>query len=103
MNEFYSQVYELVEKIPRGKVISYSQIARVLGYPRAARAVGRAMRFCPEHLPWQRVVMADGAITGGASDIRRSFLEAEGVFFLSDGRVNMKIHSFAIVSHTPTV
>jgi len=85
------KVYELVSKIPAGKVISYGQIARALGYPRGARQVGWAMSRCPPHLPWQRVVMADGSITGGAySQIRREMLEAEGVTFLADGRVDMK-------------
>jgi methylated-DNA-protein-cysteine methyltransferase-like protein len=48
------------------------------------------MRNCPEGLPWQRVVMADGSIAqGGYHEIRRAMLEAEGVPFLPDGRVNM--------------
>ena len=91
MNPFFEQVYIIVGKIPHGKVTSYSQIARMLGRPRAAREVGRAMRFCPERLPWQRVVMADGSIAGGEyASIRREALEAEGVGFLPDGRVDMK-------------
>ena len=90
MNSFFEQVYAVVEQIPYGKVISYGQIARLLGRPRAAREVGWAMRCCPEHLPWQRVVMADGSITGGMfSDMRRAILESEGVAFLPNGRVNM--------------
>ena len=89
MNQFYEKVYAIVEQIPPGKVISYGQIARLLGRPRDARVVGWAMRVCPEHLPWQRVVMSDGTITGGIhSDIRKARLEAEGVVFLPDGRVD---------------
>ena len=77
MNPFYAQVYDIVKKIPYGKVISYGEIARLLGRPRAAREVGRAMRHCPDGLPWQRVVMADGSITGGVfADIRRAILES---------------------------
>ena len=92
MNSFYKQVYDVVEKIPHGKVMSYGQIAKMLGKPRAAREVGRAMRICPEGLPWQRVVMADGTVAGGAySDIRRAMLEAEGVVFKLDGCVDMKV------------
>ena len=91
MNVFFNQVYDVVERIPYGRVVSYGQIARILGRPRAARVVGWAMRRCPEHLPWQRVVMADGAVTGGIyADIRRALLESEGVVFLKDGRVDMK-------------
>ena len=92
MNQFYEQIYEVVRQIPNGKVMSYGQIARVLGRPRNAREVGRAMRICPEDLPWQRVVMADGTVIGGNyAEIRRAMLEEEGVTFLADGRVNMKL------------
>ena len=90
MKTFSEQVYDIVESIPRGMVVSYGQIAHALGRPRAAREVGWAMRHCPEHLPWQRVVMADGAITGGEyAELRRALLEAEGVPFLPDGRVDI--------------
>jgi len=87
---FNEQVYEIVGQIPYGRVVSYGQIAHALGKPQGARAVGWAMRHCPEHLPWQRVVKADGAITGGGyALLRRELLEAEGVGFLLDGRVDM--------------
>jgi len=89
--QFFQDVYNIVERIPHGKVISYGQIARMLGKPRGAREVGWAMRTCPEDLPWQRVVMSDGSITGGMySDIRLELLKDEGVTFLKDGRVDMK-------------
>jgi methylated-DNA-protein-cysteine methyltransferase-like protein len=91
MNTFFTQVYAIVEQIPCGKVISYGQIARILGHPRAARQVGWAMRCCPDGLPWQRVVMADGTITGGEfAEMRKKLLEDEGIKFLPDGRVDMK-------------
>ena len=90
MNPFFKQVYGVVEQIPYGKVISYGEIAKILGRPRGAREVGRAMRYCPEGLPWQRVVMADGSITGGSfTEMRRALLETEGVQFLPDGRVDI--------------
>ena len=93
MNPFYKQVYDIVEQIPYGKVISYGEIAKLLGRPRASREVGRAMRYCPEGLPWQRVVMADGSITGGSfAEIRRSMLETEDVTFLPDGCVDMEVN-----------
>ena len=90
MDRFFEQVYAILAQIPKGQVVSYGQIARLLGYPRAARQVGRAMRCCPEHLPWQRVVMADGSIAGGVfAEKRRAMLKDEGVTFLPDGRVDM--------------
>lgn len=77
--------------IPCGRVVSYGQIAHMLGAPRAARQVGWAMRRCPDDLPWQRVVMSDGSIAGGGcSELRRAKLIAEGVPFTDDGRVDMR-------------
>ena len=94
MKSFFEQVYAIVERIPYGKVVSYGQIARMLGRPRAAREVGWAMRCCPEGLPWQRVVMSDGSITGGiCAEIRKAILESEEVSFLPDGRVDMALCS----------
>lgn len=94
MNEnegnFFSGVYGLVAQIPRGRVVSYGQIARELGMPRGARQVGWAMRRCPEALQWQRVVKDNGEIAGGGhADFRRMLLEEECVEFLPDGRVDM--------------
>ena len=101
MKTFSSQVYDIIAAIPRGKVVSYGQIAAVLGRPRAAREVGWAMRNCPEYLPWQRVVMADGAVTGGQyAAARRAALEDEGVHFLPDGRVDMKKYRAGLSART---
>lgn len=92
MSPFFKQVYNIVEQIPYGMVVSYGQIARILGRPHAAREVGWAMRCCPDGLPWQRVVLKDGTIAGGAcADMRRTVLKSEGVAFLPDGRVNMDL------------
>ena len=88
---FFPAVYEVVRQIPRGRVMSYGQIARLLGFPRAARQVGWAMRRSPNGLPWQRVVRADGSIAVGVDGgVCRALLEAEGVLFLPDGRVDMR-------------
>ena len=63
----------------------------MLGNPQTARQVGWAMRRCPEALPWQRVVKADGSIApGGWGDVRRALLEAEGVPFSPEGRIDME-------------
>jgi len=94
---FNQRVYALVATVPRGRVTSYGEIARALGNPRGARTVGWAMRNCPEGLPWQRVVMADGTITGGDfATQRRAMLEEEGIAFTDDGRVDMKRCFFAL-------
>ncbi len=88
---FFQSVYDVVAAIPYGKVVSYGDIARAIGYPRRARFVGFAMRACPDHLPWHRVVMSDGSIAGGEfALVREMLLRGENVPFLPDGRVDMK-------------
>jgi methylated-DNA-protein-cysteine methyltransferase-like protein len=92
---FFERVYAVLARIPSGKVISYGQIAVYLGAPRSARMVGWALSACPEDLPWQRVVYADGSIGGGSwADLRRQLLVDEGVVFLPDGRVDMARHAW---------
>lgn len=90
---FFSRVYALVRKIPRGKVATYGQIARALGAPRAARTVGWAMRACPEHVPWHRVINARGEIslrpTTGYHE-QRARLKAEGVRINRAGKIDLK-------------
>ena len=94
---FFEKVYSVVSKIPYGKVLSYGDIAAIIGSPKAARQVGWAMRNCPDNLPWQRVVMKDGTVAGGEyADMRRELLRAEGVNFLPDGRVDMKAFRWAL-------
>jgi|SRR5690554_3186779 len=94
--EFFNQVYELVSQIPAGKVATYGQIAGMLGRPMAARVVGEAMRNTPEYLdiPCHRVVASSGEMApvyvfGGAGN-QRGMLEAEGVVFKDNGRIDMK-------------
>ena len=90
-DSFFQSVYRVVATIPYGKVMSYGDLAKAIGYPRRARFVGFAMRVCPEDLPWHRVVRADGSIAGGDfAPIREMLLKREGVLFLDDGRVDMK-------------
>ena len=90
MEPFFRRVYQIVAQIPCGQVATYGQIARLLGDPRKARQVGWAMIHCPDHLPWQRVIRADGAVAGGAhAELCRAMLAAEGVSFLPDGRVDL--------------
>lgn len=60
---FAARVWRLVRRIPPGRVATYGQIAALLGRPRAARAVGQAMRECPPDIPWHRVVNGAGGIS----------------------------------------
>ena len=83
MTRFHRAVYQMVRRIPRGQVATYGQIAAMLGWPRAARAVGYAMRQCPSSVPWHRVVNASGGISLRANVsgmlTQRVLLEQEGV------------------------
>jgi methylated-DNA-protein-cysteine methyltransferase-like protein len=90
VRSFRSAVYAVVRKIPRGEVATYGQIALLAGRERAARAVGGAMRSCPDDVPWHRVVNAQGGISRRRRDVgmltQRIRLEQEGVR-LRRGRV----------------
>jgi methylated-DNA-protein-cysteine methyltransferase related protein len=63
-DEITRAIYEVVAAIPRGAVATYGQVAELAGLPRGHRQVARAMKFCPDGLPWQRVV--------GRKDARRA-------------------------------
>jgi len=89
----FEQVYRLVRKIPRGRVMNYGQIAKLIRHPLSARAVGWAMQQCPEGIPWHRVVNASGGIsTENMTDppgLQRLLLEEEGVSFDGNGKLSM--------------
>jgi len=97
--QFFKRVYGVVRTIPRGKVLTYGQIATLLGSPYMARQVGWAMHGCPKGLPWQRVVGAGGKIlvnslsVGEGAILQRMLLELEGVRFAGQ-RINMAAHQF---------
>lgn len=89
---FDEAVWRCVRRIPRGRVATYGQIAAAVGRPRAARAVGRAMRECPVGVPWHRVVNASGGISRRARMegmlTQRLLLVRDGVA-LRNGRVKL--------------
>lgn len=96
MTDFEASVYALVRRIPRGRVVSYGAIAAILGKPRAARGVGRALRDLPdpEGIPWWRVLNRNGEISippiDHARRLQRVLLEGEGVEFDARGRVDWR-------------
>jgi methylated-DNA-protein-cysteine methyltransferase related protein len=95
MSDFTEHVWEVVRRIPRGRVVSYGGVAAILGRPRAARGVGRALSVLGEDsdVPWWRVINRNGEISikglmhGPA--LQRALLEAEGVRFVR-GRVDWR-------------
>lgn len=90
MADFFKNVYTLVARIPAGKVATYGQIAMMLGSPGAARTVGWAMHAAPPGLPWHRVVNRRGTLSDTTAGGQRDLLEAEGVPFLHDGRIDLR-------------
>jgi methylated-DNA-protein-cysteine methyltransferase-like protein len=93
---FAQQVYAVVRRVPRGRVITYGWVARLLDAPRHARQVGWAMAATPDQtprIPAHRVVNARGEISpGGDHERRRALLVAEGVVLLPDGRVELDVY-----------
>ncbi|MBE6967368.1 MAG: MGMT family protein [Ruminococcaceae bacterium] len=96
MSAFSERIYEVVKLIPCGRVMSYGQVARLAGNPRGARAVGFALHRNPQPgvIPCHRVVFRGGSLAPGFAfggpDEQRQLLEAEGVGFTEDGRVDME-------------
>lgn len=80
---FKDQVYDLVAKIPRGKVMTYGQIAALCGAAWAAWEVGQIAHTGPSDLPWQRVVNKQGGLAagwpGGGRSAHAEKLRADGV------------------------
>ena len=96
MGDFSAKVFEQVRRIPRGKVSTYGQIARLIGSPRSARYVGWALRNNSEPVktPCHRVVFKDGRLAQGyafgGEDKQRCLLAGEGVTFADETHVDME-------------
>lgn len=85
----------MVRRIPKGRVATYGQIARLAGLPRQPRQIGYALAALREHhaVPWHRVVNARGEISqrsaSGFAERQRILLEREGVVFDVKGRISL--------------
>ncbi len=104
--DYNLQVWEIVKRIPRGKVMTYGQIAALISCPAnmtpqgyrafGPRWVGGAMAACPEGVPWQRVVNSQGQLSlRDSSEKQRRLLEEEGVLFDETGRIDLKKYLLA--------
>lgn len=88
----YRRIYQVVRRIPRGRVATYGQVARLAGLPGHARLVGYALHALDDpSIPWQRVINARGEVSPrsweGPEELQRELLEDEGVEFDARGRV----------------
>lgn len=92
--EYRERVYKLVRRIPRGRVMTYGQIAELLGEGYTPRTVGFAMHSSPDGTPWQRVLNAQGATSTGRivlpHDKQQRLLEQEGVVFNENNRCDLE-------------
>jgi methylated-DNA-protein-cysteine methyltransferase-like protein len=101
--KFYAEVWNIVTRIPRGKVASYGQIAKMIRPPEGVSAemyveygalwVSKAVASSPNEVPWQRVVSSKGEINERdkmQAKRHQLLLEDEGVFFNARGRIDMK-------------
>ena len=83
-----SDVYDILVRIPEGKITTYGDIAKALGHPGASRAIGRILNRNPNPVvvPCHRVVMSDGSIGGYAfgSAMKKELLAKQGLRFIGD-------------------
>ncbi len=87
------QVWQIVHAIPRGKVATYGQVARLAGMPQQSRLVGRILSQLPKSttLPWHRVINSQGKISNPNPDRQKTRLEKEGIT-LVNGRVSLRVY-----------
>ncbi len=90
------RIYAVVRRIPRGRVATYGQVARLAGLPGQARQVGYALHALPDGsaVPWHRVINTQGRVSArsepGPDSIQRQLLEREGVRFDERGRADLE-------------
>ena len=91
----YERIYAVVRRIPRGRVATYGQVARLAGLPGHARQVGYALHALEgdSDVPWHRVINARGAVSArsapGWERVQQQILEREGIDFGGSGHVDL--------------
>lgn len=99
----FERIYRMVLRIPRGRVMTYGQIARLLEERYSPRLVGWAMHATPKderNIPWHRVINSRGAVSTGRvilaePDRQRLMLEAEGVVFDERGHCDLSVYQWS--------
>ena len=96
--DYRERVYEIVRRIPAGRVMTYGQIADLLGEGYTARTVGFVMHAADETVPWHRIINAQGACSTGRillpENKQQRMLEAEGIMFDARGRCDLSRYRF---------
>ena len=95
----YRRIWDVVARIPRGRVATYGQVAALAGFPRHARLAGYALHAVPlgSRLPWHRVVNAKGEVSprrdgSGHEHLQRVLLRKERVRFDAHGRIRLAVY-----------
>ena len=92
--DYRERVYRIVRSIPSGRVMTYGQLAEILGEGYTARTVGFVMHGSDDETPWHRVINAQGGCSTGRIaipyDKQQRMLEAEGVNFNERGRCDLR-------------
>jgi len=98
-DSFFERVYEVVKKVPYGRVTTYGAIASYLGLKKSSRMVGWAMNASHSHhesIPAHRVVNRNGILTGkfhfGDFNTMQQLLESEGLKIYNDSIINFELH-----------
>ena len=90
---YRERVFEIVRRIPAGRVMTYGQLAEILGEGYTPRTVGFVMHSADESVPWQRVINSQGACSTGRvivpPDLQQRMLVSEGVVFNEKGRCDL--------------
>jgi methylated-DNA-protein-cysteine methyltransferase-like protein len=102
--KYRERVYAIVRRIPSGRVMTYGQIAELLGEGYTPRTVGFVMHASPDGTPWHRVLKAQGATSTGRlvlpHDKQQRLLEQEGVVFNQNNRCDLE--TFLYIPKTRT-
>jgi len=102
-DKVFEKIYRLVMRIPRGRVMTYGQIARILEERYSPRLIGWAMHATPKderNIPWHRVINSQGGISTGRviltqPDVQQLLLEAEGVVFDARGHCDLSVYQWS--------
>jgi methylated-DNA-protein-cysteine methyltransferase-like protein len=99
MKPFTERVIRIIKRIPKGKVMTYGQIARLAGSPRGARQVVRVLHsMSKKHsLPWHRVINVKGEIAINEEEsnmLQKMYLESEGIEFMTESRIDLEKYQY---------
>jgi len=96
---YRERVYAIVRQVPLARVMTYGQIALILGEGYTARTVGYVMHGSPDDVPWQRVINAQGKCSTGRltmpGNLQQELLAAEGVLFNESGKCDLRKYQWS--------